>query len=86
MCWAIAIAISLSLCGCIAVKYWQDHRAERIIIRYSRTPQPIENIPFPAVSICPITKASAKIFSYTDVYRSLMKLDGENSRNVTPKE
>lgn len=84
--WAIAIALSIALCGFWALKTWQLDGYDRIILRYEKEPLSIEEIPFPAVSICPVTKVSTKKFNYTDVYRSLMKLDGEHSRNVTPKE
>ena len=84
--WSIAIALSLSLCGFWAIKSWQIHATDRVIPRPSKTPKSIGSIPFPAITICPVTKASAKLFNYTDVYRALMKLDGEKSRNVTPKE
>lgn len=84
--WAIAIALSMSLCGFWALKYWQVDGSDRIILRYEKEPSSIDEIPFPAVSICPIAKFTAQKFNYTDVYRALLKLDGANSRNVTPKE
>lgn len=84
--WAIAIALLISLCGFLGLKTWQVDGYDRIILRYAKEPSSIEIIPFPAVSICPVTKVSARKFNYTDVYRSLMKFDGEHSRLITPKE
>lgn len=84
--WAIAITIAIVLCGFWFLKSLQLDGYDRIVLRYDKTPMPIEVIPFPAVSICSVIKVTAKTFNYTDVYRSLLKLDGENSRNVTPKE
>lgn len=46
----------------------------------------ISEIPFPAVTICPINKFSGKKFNYTDVYRAILKLDGNKSRIVTEEE
>lgn len=46
----------------------------------------IGEVPFPAITVCPLTKSSAVKFNYTDVYRAIFKLDGDNSRNVTTDE
>lgn len=52
----------------------------------SHESQSIGAVPFPAVTICPLTKFSKKKFNYTDVYRAMLKLDGNKSRIVTREE
>lgn len=46
----------------------------------------IGEVPFPAVTICPLTKFSTKKFNFTDVYRAMLKLDGNQSRTITDDE
>lgn len=82
--WAIAIVLSISLCTFWVQNIWQT--GDPIILRIRKEPKPIYRIPFPAVSICPVTKAAAKKFNYTDVYRALLKFDGDESRTVSPEE
>lgn len=46
----------------------------------------IGQIPFPAVTVCPLTKTSVNILNYTAVYRSIFKLEETKSRKITEKE
>lgn len=57
-----------------------------VILSFNHKPISIGEIPFPAVTICTQTKFDAKKFNYTDVYRAMFKLDGNNSRTVTENE
>lgn len=89
VCWGLAIALSFALGGLWIFGNFQDTDDEfsnRIILRQSKTPSSIDEIPFPAVSVCPVSRVDMKKFNYTEVYRSMLKLDGDNSRNVTRNE
>lgn len=57
-----------------------------VIVSFDHRPMSIGEVPFPAITVCPLTKSSAVKFNYTDVYRAIFKLDGDNSRNVTTDE
>lgn len=57
-----------------------------VILLFDRTFRPINNIPFPVVTICPTVKTSANKFNYTDMYHSLMKLDGNGPHTIHPDE
>lgn len=57
-----------------------------VIVSFDNKPLSIGDIPFPAISICPLAKTSARKFNYTDVYRAMYKLEGNQSRNVTEHE
>lgn len=63
---------------------WTKLTVDQIIMRPDNHQIPIGDIPFPVVSICPITKTAVNKFNYTDVYRAM--LDGNSSRIVTPEE
>lgn len=55
-----------------------------VIISFDHRPLPISTIPFPATTICPITKSKSDIFNYTRIYRLMAKLDGNDAQ--TPNE
>lgn len=84
--WMIAIVASMCICGYTTHNIWSKWRSDLIILRYDSQYKPIGSIPFPSVSICPLTKSSANKFNYTAVYRAMLQLDGNKSRVVTPDE
>lgn len=65
---------------------WEKWSIDKVILHIDTHQLSIGDIPFPVVSICPITKTDANKFNYTDVYRAMLKLDGNSSRTVSPKE
>lgn len=42
--------------------------------------------PFPAITICNFNGFATKKFNYTAAYRSLLKFDGNDSRDLTAAE
>lgn len=78
--------VSIGFCGYLINDVLIKWQKDPIILSFESKSMSIGDIPFPAVSICPVVKSAAAIFNYTDVYRSLLKLDGVNSRNVTSDE
>ncbi|XP_055321191.1 pickpocket protein 28-like, partial [Sitodiplosis mosellana] len=84
--WIIAFVLSLSFCFNSIFAVWLKWRDSPIIITFDNKPTLIGDIPFTAVTICPLTKTSSKKFNYTDVYRSMFKLDGNDSRKVSENE
>lgn len=74
------------LCMNSTFNVWRKWQENPVIISLTHKPVSIGDIPFPAATICPETKTSAKKFNYTDVYRSMFKLDGDKSRKTTKEE
>lgn len=68
------------------LQVWLQWRGDPIVLTPDTKLQSIGLIPFPAVSICPYTIASAEKFNFTAVYRLIKKFDGPETRNVTPDE
>lgn len=62
---------------------WQDNL---VVINFSHESMFIGDVPFPSITICPMSKFSKSKFNYTDVYRAMLKLDGDESRKVTEDE
>ncbi|XP_055306473.1 pickpocket protein 28-like [Sitodiplosis mosellana] len=84
--WIVALGLSVYLCVGLIHHLWHKWRENLIIISFDHQPFPVGNIPFAAITICPMTKAISKKFNYTHVYRSMFKLDGEHSQTVTEEE
>lgn len=84
--WIIAFVLSVYLCFSSVLNLWLKWVENPVIVSFDNKPMSIGEIPFPAATICPLTKTSAKKFNYTDVYRSMFELDGNNSRKVSEHE
>lgn len=82
----MAVAVSASLCSYAIYNSFLNRNKNPVILTLSHETMPVGAIPFPAVTICPMTKALAGKLNFTDVYRSLFKLGGNNSRAVTEEE
>lgn len=84
--WIIAFAVSVYLCGGSIYNLLLKWKENPVIVSFDNKLLSIGEIPFPAMTICPLTKSNTDKFNYTKVYRSLFKLDGENSQTTTEEE
>lgn len=84
--WIIAFVLSVCLCVGSITNMWNKYSENPVILRFNDKTMSIGDVPFPAVTICPLNKVSSKKLNYTDVYRSMLKLDGDKSRNITENE
>lgn len=82
----IAIVTSMILCLHSIQSVWLKCQKDPIVLNYGSESMSIGKIPFPAVTICPYNRFAAKVFNYTAVYRSILKLDGKHSPNPTDEE
>lgn len=57
-----------------------------MVLTFSHGTKSIGEVPFPAVTICPLSKFQKQKFNYTKVYRGMLKLDGNQSNVVTEEE
>lgn len=67
-----------------AVKLYGRIENGPIAISHSERAQPIWNIPYPAVTICPETKAKSEFINFTDIYHIMME-QKEPPYNITPE-
>ncbi|KAK5641660.1 hypothetical protein RI129_010207 [Pyrocoelia pectoralis] len=79
--WSVAILASLYLCIFTIIKTYQKWQSSPVIVSFARSPTPVWNIPFPAVTICSETKTKQSIFNYTDVYNRY-----EHGKNISTEE
>lgn len=80
--WALALTVSLICFIVFVVKLCSSFERGPIAISHSEKAQPIWNIPYPAVTICPETKAKSKLINFTDVYH-IMNEQKQPPYNVT---
>lgn len=81
--WIIAFALSVYLCMNSIYLMWQKWKENPVIISFDHRPLHISAIPFPSMTICPLTKSRSEIFQYSHVYRLMTKLDGTRAANQT---
>lgn len=74
--WLVAMLVS-AVCFIIFLVHLL-HRWERgpLFVGLAEKSQPIWDIPFPAVTICPETKAKTSFVNFTDAYHALMDDNG----------
>uniref|UniRef100_A0A182MXN6 Pickpocket n=1 Tax=Anopheles dirus TaxID=7168 RepID=A0A182MXN6_9DIPT len=72
--WWVAMCI-LSLYGCVSLigTVYEKWRRDPVVVTFAEQPTPIYDIPFPAVTICPITKVKSSVLNFTAVYQRVVK-------------
>lgn len=69
--WIIAFVISFSLCSVLIRNLWNKWDETPVFVSFAERSTPVWEVPFPAVTICPETKAQKALFDYTEVYHRL---------------
>ncbi|CAH1100672.1 unnamed protein product [Psylliodes chrysocephalus] len=65
--WLILVLFSLSACVYLIVQTYVKFQESPVIVSFATTNTPIYTIPFPAVTICPLSKARSFLFNFTEV-------------------
>ncbi|KAJ8970153.1 hypothetical protein NQ317_019426 [Molorchus minor] len=73
--WIILILSSIGVCSYLINRIYEKYRTSPVIVSFATKESPIFTIPFPAVTICPVTKASSLMINFTEVYYK--KVDNE---------
>lgn len=71
--WAIWMTVLFILCMILLMNVWSRWNSDPLIVSLTDKPEPIWEIPFPAITICPETKSKQTMFNLTRVYHNLMK-------------
>lgn len=83
--WAIVLTISLYYCTFNIVEVYQKWKRSPVIVSFATSETPIWDIPFPAITICPRTKAIKTKFNFTKMV--LLKDDSfSNDRDFLAKK
>lgn len=84
--WIVAIVASTVMCVYSVYDVWSNWKNDPIIVNQSPKLNLINEIPFPAVSICPYVAFASDKFNFTATYRSIHKLDGNITRDLKVAE
>lgn len=71
--WSIWTLVSFLICVILlsnVLSRWSD---DPLIVSLTDKPEPIWEIPFPAITICPETKTKTSIFNFTEYYQMSTK-------------
>lgn len=79
--WAVILFLSLSVCVYMINKIWIKYTENPLVISFETKTSFLQDIPFPAVTICPEAKFSNYKFNYSDIVYKL-----ENKEDVTADE
>lgn len=71
--WSIWMTILFILCVILLSNVWSRWHSDPLIVSLTDKPEPIWEIPFPAITICPEAKSNQTIFNLTSVYHDLLK-------------
>ncbi|XP_055590905.1 pickpocket protein 28-like [Uranotaenia lowii] len=68
--WILVFLVSLAGCGILIRTIFFKWLSEPVILTYAQKAVPVFMIPFPAVTICPETKAKMRNFNFTKMYHT----------------
>ncbi|XP_053686080.1 pickpocket protein 28-like [Sabethes cyaneus] len=66
--WVAVFLLSLYGCGRLIYFVYQKWDNEPVIVTFAQKPTPVFQVPFPAVTICPETKAKSSEFNFTRIF------------------
>ncbi|XP_055599041.1 pickpocket protein 28-like [Uranotaenia lowii] len=70
--WIVTFLISVYGCSRLIQNIYRKWDQTPVIVSFNEKSTPVWQIPFPAVTICPETKAKSKYLNFTSMYHTLM--------------
>nr|XP_023023900.1 pickpocket protein 28-like [Leptinotarsa decemlineata] len=70
--WIILFCISLYVCIDQIFKTWMKWDASPVLVSFARSPTPVWQIPFPAITICSETKSRQRKYNFTEAYKQFV--------------
>lgn len=69
--WIIMMVVSLYFCGILIWNIYVKWDTSPVIVSFAEKSTPVWQIPFPAVTICPETKAKQTVFNFTEMFHRI---------------
>lgn len=66
--WVVLFGISLYFCIDLIIQTWIKWDQSPVLVSFARSPTPVWQVPFPAVTICPETKTRQTVYNFTDAF------------------
>ncbi|CAG9859695.1 unnamed protein product [Phyllotreta striolata] len=79
--WLGLICCSLSACIYLILQIYGKFQRSPVIVTFATSESPIYTIPFPAVTVCPLTQARKEVFDFSETIRKMKR-----NESVTDKE
>ncbi|XP_028141320.1 pickpocket protein 28-like isoform X2 [Diabrotica virgifera virgifera] len=80
--WVILFCISLYVCVDLIIKTWLKWDQSPVLVSFARSPTPVWQVPFPAITICSETKARQTVYNFTQAYNRFIQYP----ENMTAEE
>ncbi|CAH1995074.1 unnamed protein product [Acanthoscelides obtectus] len=74
--WLTLLLLAICVCGVLISRILLRFMSHPVIVSFSNKESPINTVPFPAVTICPMTKTKRSIFNFTQAIYDVM--DGKD--------
>ncbi|CAH1099297.1 unnamed protein product [Psylliodes chrysocephalus] len=74
--WVILFCISLYVCIDLIIKTWTKWDQSPVLVSFAKSPTPVWQVPFPAVTICSETKTRQTVYNFTNAFDQF--IHGEN--------
>jgi amiloride-sensitive sodium channel len=71
--WGLVFLICFFGCGRLIFNIYQKWDTTPVIVSFAEKSTPVWQIPFPAVTICPETKARMELFNFTARFHNLFE-------------
>ncbi|CAH2010847.1 unnamed protein product [Acanthoscelides obtectus] len=79
--WLLLISLSISACGFLISRIYNRFITSPVIVSFATKESPLYSIPFPAVTICPMTKVKKSVYDFTRIIYRV-----EDMRRITHQE
>ncbi|CAH1995080.1 unnamed protein product [Acanthoscelides obtectus] len=79
--WFLLISLSIAACGFWIIRIYYKYVTSPVIVSFATKESPLHAIPFPAVTVCPMTKVRKSVFNFTRVVYDIM-----DEKNITDEE
>ncbi|ERL89696.1 hypothetical protein D910_07059, partial [Dendroctonus ponderosae] len=81
--WLILFSISLYICINLIIQTYIKWDTSPVLVSFARSPTPVWQVPFPAVTVCSETKAKQTQYNFTHFYHQM--IGGNNSMTEEEK-
>ncbi|XP_066139923.1 pickpocket protein 28-like [Euwallacea fornicatus] len=71
--WLTLFCISLYICINLIIQTYIKWDTSPVLVSFARSPTPVWEVPFPAVTVCSETKARQREFNFTDYYNRMIR-------------
>ncbi|XP_035793837.1 pickpocket protein 28-like [Anopheles albimanus] len=77
--WVFACILSIYFCGQTIQEVFEKWRRSPVVVTFDEKPTPITDIPFPAITVCPVTKVKSAEINFTIAYQTLIRRRGKSN-------